>query len=632
MAELKKVLSPRTILLITINSIMGTGIFFLPAVGANHAGPASIISWTVLAFIAIYISMCFGELVGMFPKAGGVYEYCKQAYGRFPSFIFGWMTLIAGNVTIAMLIVGAIQYLLPFPLMSVKLIISLLFIFIFNFMAYKGMQTSAFMLVTFSIITVGTLTGLIIPGFFKFSLSNLTPFFIFPISAVLVTIFFIAETFFGWETATFLAEETKDAERVMPWALTRATWVISFICITFVVISLGVVPWQVFGESVAPLADLAKIYYGSWGVDIFTIMVYLSIIGSVAGWIVSAPRLILALAQDKLFLKQFAKIHPVNSTPYMAILFQTILTSILVVLGSSSPDAYRTLLLLLVPMVLIMYSGVMISLVVLRYKQPDTKRPYKVPFGKVGPILVVLFSIFLISVWLFEEKGALQSASLGLSFIALGIPLYFLLEMYYDPKMIVRVNDLFANFALFTEGMMLPSSVKKELLQLLGDIKGKKVLEFGCSVGTLTVLLAHAVGNKGKVYATDSSEHGVRIAQRRIEKEGHKHVHIIHDPEGNRVHPTVPKVDAVISVGMIGYVQQVERVLQHMNRRLKKGAKIVFMDYDKFFDVIPNIHWLSKDEEIVRIFKKEGFNVGVIRKQGFAWQYIYIYGVKEKDV
>jgi len=216
MGELKKVLNFPTILLITINSIMGTGIFFLPAVGAKYAGPASIISWIIMAVVSIYIAMCFGELTSMYPKAGGVYEFCKHAYGRFTSFIIGWATLIAGNVTIAMLVVGAIQYLLPFEAAHVKIPLSLGFIIAFNYIAYKGMKTSSVMLVTFAFITLGTIFGLIFPGILNFNMTNMVPFFVFPMSSILITIFFIAETFFGWETATFLAEETKTAKKLCP--------------------------------------------------------------------------------------------------------------------------------------------------------------------------------------------------------------------------------------------------------------------------------------------------------------------------------------------------------------------------------------------------------------------------------
>ncbi|MFH1053964.1 MAG: amino acid permease [Candidatus Woesearchaeota archaeon] len=82
MSGLKKVLSYRTVILITINSIMGTGIFFLPALGAGKAGPASLISWGLMGLISIYIAMCFAELTSMYPSAGGVYEFCKHAYGK----------------------------------------------------------------------------------------------------------------------------------------------------------------------------------------------------------------------------------------------------------------------------------------------------------------------------------------------------------------------------------------------------------------------------------------------------------------------------------------------------------------------------------------------------------------------
>ncbi len=478
MTELKKVLSYRAILLITINSIMGTGIFFLPAVGAKHAGPASIIAWVIMAVISIYIAMCFAELTSMYPKAGGVYEFCKHAYGRFPSFIIGWATLIAGNITIAMLVVGAIQYLLPFHMPFLKIPLSLLFVFIFNYIAYRGMQTSAVMLMAFAFITLGAILGLIIPGIFHFQASNFTPFFLFPLSAVFVTIFFIAETFFGWETATFLAEETKDGAKVMPKALITGTVLIGIIALIFVVTSLGSINWNVFGQSTAPLIDLSGIYYGGIGEYIFTILVYLAIIGSVAGWIISAPRLILAMARDRLFLSQFAKVHPKFHSPHRAILFQTILTSIIVFAGAGS---YETLLLLLVPIVLLLYSAVLLSLVILRYKSPHVKRHYTAPFGKIGPIIIVLFNLALITYWVIATHGAIRLLTLGVSFILMGIPIYFLLEMYYSPRAVRKTHNILAYLALLLEDILVPKKVRQKAIALLGDIKGKTILEFGCS-------------------------------------------------------------------------------------------------------------------------------------------------------
>jgi amino acid transporter/precorrin-6B methylase 2 len=630
MTELKRVLGFPAILLITINSIMGTGIYFLPAAGAKYAGPASILSWIIMSVIAIYIGMCFAELVSMFPKAGGVYEYCKQTYGRFISFLIGWLLLIAGNITISMLIVGAIQYLLPYPLPLVKTALSIFFILVFNFIAYKGMKTSAFMLVSFAVMTIGILLALIIPGLFSLEPSNFQPFFVFGGSSIFITLFFIAETFFGWESAAFLAEETKNPEKVMPKAMIYGTIVIAIMAITLSVVALGNIKWKIFGGSGAPLADLGGAIFGATGQDLFSLGIYIAIISAVACWVVSSPRLILALARDKLFLSQFAKIHPKYNTPHRAIFLQTIITITLILIVGG---AYRMLLLLLIPLAIVIYSFTLVSLVSLRYKKPHLKRHFKVPFGKVGPILVILFNIFLIVMWATHEEGAIDSLKFGGSLVLVGIPIYFLLEMYYNPKSIRIVQDTLAYLTLITEGIGLPVKRRKEIIALLGKIKGKTVLEYGCSVGTLTMHLAKEVGKGGRVYATDSSKREVDIAQKRLDKKGHKHVKVLHDEDHHkRIHPHVPKLDTAVSVGMMGYVQDMGAVLSDVNKRLKKGAKICFVDYDKFFDIIPNKEWLGDDKKIKRMFHNAGFTVGVLRKQGFAWKYVIIYGVKFKNV
>ena len=630
MAELKKVLSFKVILLITINSIMGTGIYFLPAIGAKYSGPMSIISWFIMSLVAIYISMCFAELVSMFPKAGGVYEYTKHAYGRFTSFIIGWITFIAGNITIAMLVVGAVQYLLPYPLQMQKAALSLFFILIFNYIAYRGMKVSSFMLVTFAIITITAVVSLIIPGLIKLQPANFTPFFIFPASAIFVTLYFIQETFFGWESATFLAEETKNPEKTMPKALIIGTICIALLSLLLVITSIGNISWQKFSESGNPLSELGALYFGSIGRDVFTLWIYLAIIGAVACWIVSAPRLLLALARDRLFLTQFSAIHPKYNTPHKAILFQTLVTSLLVIVGLG---AYRTLLLMLLPFVLIMYMAVLLALVILRFEQPRLKRPFKAPFGTVGPIIVVFIMIALLFTWVVQEEGSAKLIFLAMSLIALGIPIYFLLELYFNPRAIRKTNNLLAYLVLWTERFSLPKGVRREIIKLLGDIRGKTVLEFGCSVGTLTMELAEEVGKKGKIYATDISEKDIEILKGRIDKKGHKHVRLIHDLlHHHRVHPNVPMVHCAVSVGTIGYVKDMDNVLKHMNKRLSVGAKVCFVDYDKFMDILPNKEWLNDDNKIKKIFEKGGFKVKVERKQGFAWGYIFIYGHKVKNI
>ena len=155
-------------------------------------------------------------------------------------------------------------------------------------------------------------------------LGNFVPFFVFPVSSIFITVFFIAETFFGWETVTFLAEETKDAARVIPKALIWGTLIIAIISILSVVTSIGVIPWKVFGSATAPLTELSKFHYGGVGEYIFTLLVYLASMGGVVGWIVVAPRLFLAMASDKLFVRNLPPVHRVHVTPYKVMIFQLV--------------------------------------------------------------------------------------------------------------------------------------------------------------------------------------------------------------------------------------------------------------------------------------------------------------------
>ena len=145
----------------------------------------------------------------------------------------------------------------------------------------------------------------------------------------------------------------------------------------------------------------------------------------------------------------------------------------------------------------------------------------------------------------------------------------------------------------------------------------------------MTLHLAEKVRPEGKVYATDLSRKDLVITKKRMVKRGHEHVIIIHDEhQVNRVHPDVPHVDAIISIGMMGYLQDVKKVLIEMRNLLPYGGKIVFVDYADFFKVIPNVAWLSDDKIIEKIFREAGFSVFVTRKKGLFWNYVFVYGIK----
>ena len=628
MGELKRTLSFPVMLIIGINSIMGTGVFFLQAIAAAEAGPASVLSWVVMALIAVGIAMVFAELASMFDTAGGVYDYAKVVFGSFSSFMVGWLTTIIGNVTIAALVVGAIQYLNPQLPVLYSIGISILFILLFNFMAYKGMKTSSFMLVTFGIITLSTVLLLMVPGLARFDIEVFTPFFVFGYVPVLVAVFLVADTFFGWQTVTFLAEETKDARRVIPKVLMYSTYIIAVLCVLFAVATLTSVPWEVLSASLAPLRLLSESLYGAGAGPLFAILIYTSIIGSVAGWIVSSPRLLMALAKDKMFIPQLARVHPVHNTPHVAIAFQTVLTSVLVVVAAGS---YEALLRLSLPLVFILYGLVVVTMIRMRSQLPDRTRYYRVPGGCFTAYVVLLVMAFFLVFWAVSDPTALATLALAGSLLLLGWPVYLLLKFTYDPSAVSRGAHAHGWLMVFLEDLFFPRSLRRHLLGLL-ELAEKRVLEFGGNAGTFTLHLAEAVGPSGTVVTTEFSSHNADIIRRRVEKQGHSHVRVVHDEHHlNRIHPSVEEVDVFVSVGYLSVVQDLRKVLSELRERIPEKGVVLLVEYVDYFWFLPNTGWTSDLARLQQLFAEEGFHVTVTKRRGWFWNYLVIHGIRSDE-
>jgi len=176
------------------------------------------------------------------------------------------------------------------------------------------------------------------------------------------------------------------------------------------------------------------------------------------------------------------------------------------------------------------------------------------------------------------------------------------------------------------EAGFFPLTMRSKIFKDLGNVKSKKILEYGCSFGSLTRKLAPLVGNKGRIFATDLALHKVKIADRRTRYFDHVSVH--HHPHLNDFKLKLPVIDRVISVGMLSYMQNPQKILKKLSSRVKKGGEIVFLDYDKFFYIIPNVTWIENDVKLKNMFSRAGFRVNIERKRGLLWQYIIISGKK----
>ncbi len=635
--ELKRTAGIGTIIALTVASMIGSGLFFGAGIAASYSGPASLIAWVLLGMVTVYVGMCFGELVAMFPKAGGVYEFTKQSYGVFSSFIIGWLTWLAVNMGGTVLLIAALDYLISaFPTLfpteyaeTIKLVLGIVILIFLNVITLRGVEASGVLLGFFSAAAIIIVLAIVVTGIFHISPTNYTPFFPYSPVFIFVAFFFIVETFFGWDGATYLAEETENPEKIIPKVLVWTCIGITILGFLMAFVMLGVIHWETLIFSLTPAADVATILFGAWGAPLVGIGVFLALTGATASGIVTMPRMLLALARDKLFIDAMADIHPQYQTPHKAIIFQLIVSIIMLFIGFGQ---YTIMLSLLVPMALLMYAAVICCVPVLRWKMPTMNRPYKAPCGTWGPIVVAVLYLSVIGVWLIKDPSAWPIFLIGLSLIAIGIPIYLLLTFYYNPDAIIPAINNISVLTYWLEDLLLPKRIRKEVLSLFEEYEGKNILEFGSGVGTMTMHLAELVKPGGHIYAVDLSKTNLKIVEKRSLKKGHDHVHLIHDEhQMNRVHPDVPEIDMIFSFGMLSYIQDLKKVLKELHVRLPEGGHICFIEYANLYKVLPNVGWISHPEKVKEVFKENGFSVTVKKYKGVLWDYMVIYGIKSKE-
>lgn len=617
---LKRVMGFKTIIFLTLNTVLGTGIYFLPALGIQYAGPASLISWAIMSVIAVFIAMYLAELVSMYPKAGGVYEFAKNAFGEFHSFIIGWLSWLVANITISMLIIGGLYYLIPGEGMLTYIAISLAIILFFNYISYRGISLSAKMLLLFAFITIFFLLLLILVGIINMNPGNFSPFFIFPMPSIFIAVFFIAETFFGWESITFLSEETKDAEKIMPKALVISTVIMAVLAISLVIVSIGVVG-TAFGP--APLSSLSEILFGSiWG-KLLAAAIFIPIIGSAAGWIVTTPRLIHAMSRDKLFIPGFEKIHEKHGVPHNAIIFQVIVTSIITVIGLAN---YMVLLMLLMPLAIILYAYIILCVVKLRMTKPDAPRYFRAPLGKVGPVVIAAFLVFLLLLWVFSF-GTYMIAIFCLSLIVIGAPLYILVKMQnrgFAERFFNRISFIYDK----TLPLWYGRGEEEQVIFGAQIRKGDKVLDYGCGTGANIKELLRLVGDKGTVVAVDIAEKQLKRCVKKVERlSGIPNVVIIREVEKETPFES-RTFDAVISVAVLSLKADPEKYLAYLYKIMKRGGRLSMLDFGRSL-IFPAPAHMGSADSLKKLVAGAGFrDVSVKQKGKLGSRYYFITGRK----
>jgi len=206
------------------------------------------------------------------------------------------------------------------------------------------------------------------------------------------------------------------------------------------------------------------------------------------------------------------------------------------------------------------------------------------------------------------------------------------LLFYFDPDVFIKFKKTFTLFGIVYEILLFTEAVRELIFDKMGEIEGKNVLLFGCGYGTITTHVAKKVGKNGKVFVTDASHKTIKKVHEKAKKEGHEHVSVLHDEHHvNRIHPAVPQVDAVLSVGVLHHIQDLRKILKEIHQRLPDGGKVVFKDEIDILKVLPNGGWAANPEKILDVLKEEGFGVQMHIKKGILVNHLIIYAIKSED-
>lgn len=387
---------------IAINTIIGAGIFGLPAKIHALIGSYSLLAFLLCAVIIGFIVLCYAEVSSRFSETGGPYLYAREAFGPIVGFEVGWLYWIVRVATFAANCNLFVTYLGYFDgrLNSTggRIAIVSLVVAVLTAVNLIGVKQSALMT---NVFTAGKLIPLIVfaaVGLFfvdagNFSFDAVPEYGAFS-SAVLLLIY----AFVGFEVAVVLGGETRDPQRSMPFALLIAVLVVATLYILIQIVSIGTLPGLAMSER--PLADSASVFLGKFGAGFITIGALVSILGNLNVGLLGGTRLLYAMSEHRDLPGVLSKTHSKYKTPYLAIALTAIVIFVLTIQSS-----FLTALAIATITRLLVYATTCLALPVFRRRGNAPEARFTAPAGIAACILSVALIIWLLTRVDFAKEG-----------------------------------------------------------------------------------------------------------------------------------------------------------------------------------------------------------------------------------
>ncbi len=403
---------------IAINTIIGAGIFGLPAKVQALIGSYSLFAFVLCAVIIGVIVLCYAEVSSRFSTTGGPYLYAKEAFGSIVGFEVGWLYWIVRVTTFAAncnLFVTYLGFFVPSANEgALRIAFITLVVLIITIVNFIGVRESTVMT---NIFTVGKIVPLLVfvaVGMFfiqpaNFDFSAVPEYGAFS-GAVLLLIY----AFVGFEAAVIPAGETKDPQKNVPFAILTALGIVAVLYILIQIVSIGTLPG--LAQSQRPLADAATVFLGGFGAAFITIGALISIFGNLNVGVLSATRLLFGMSEQKEMPALLAKTHKRFKTPYISILITAVVTLVLTIQSS-----FVTALTIATITRLLVYATTCLALPVFRRRSDLPVAPFLAPLGIMAAILSVGLIVWLLTNVDFAKEGLAILIAAGVGFVLYAI-------------------------------------------------------------------------------------------------------------------------------------------------------------------------------------------------------------------